>query len=457
MTLPIGLLAFFIAVGDALDRSLAPPHKESLSDLIETTVPPYTLDWYRAVNERFQMLFDEIYGYENTQRQRLVWLGILGSYFSLFVARVILWAFDIEIPDTTYLLTTAFLVPLAAFFLVYGTFGSEEIVSVSETVESRLRMADSPRIEYAYRTFLAAVCVGLGTGMIAFSVTVSDSRLVLLMGLFVLACVTFPIVAVGLLPESTYPIDGAPDRWWTLVGVVLVALGIGLYVGLVANATLSMGGTPVVVVAMSVGMAAIVPFAHVALAVQEYFHKINPIRAIVSSIAFVFLVGTRFPDAGRAFVSEIWASGFLVLSYLAFNVFADAVSLIETKWILGKSQSVSRPALVFLLLSDVVLSAVIYLLLPLFVGQDLSVFVAAVQFSGPSPWMGILFWSTFSTSAIFYLFVVAVFTLQLLWPVTRFFKRVGEVIEFEDHPATFLAFTVDSIIVLIHAVGRVAG
>ena len=45
----------------------------------------------------------------------------------------------------------------------------------------------------------------------------------------------------------------------------------------------------------------------------------------------------------------------------------------------------------------------------------------AIFFEGDRPWLGILFWSTFSTSVVFYLFVIAAVLVRLFAALARFF------------------------------------
>ena len=60
-----------------------------------------------------------------------------------------------------------------------------------------------------------------------------------------------------------------------------------------------------------------------------------------------------------------------------------------------------------MLLLDLILSAAIFLVIPTIL-WELPQFWEAIRFAGPRPWLGILFWTTFSTSVMFYWFVVAV-------------------------------------------------
>lgn len=176
-------------------------------------------------------------------------------------------------------------------------------------------------------------------------------------------------------------------------------------------------------IAVSIGAAfssaLVVPIA----IIPDYVHPINPLRAILSSLIFMFVIGFAGADSASSFLEAIGEGQLFLLSFIAFNVFGDVVSLVETRWILMKSQHVGTLAIIALLVFDILLSAGIYLTLPLIANQDLTVLMEALMFRGTMPWMGILFWTTFSTSAVFYLFVASVFLCRVFSPILRLLSR----------------------------------
>lgn len=185
---------------------------------------------------------------------------------------------------------------------------------------------------------------------------------------------------------------------------------------------------------------------HFRKALYERSLSVSPARVIASSLFFITILGLYKPIAGTAFIITVRRMGLLGAAFITYNVLADTISLVETRWILRESQTVPLPQLPLFLASDLILSAGIYLALPVALGQSLTEFLQAMHFTGPRPWLGILFWSTFSTSAIFYLFVAAVVIVQLLLPISRPVKRIGEAIQYESHP-TFFIFIIASFII----------
>ena len=67
---------------------------------------------------------------------------------------------------------------------------------------------------------------------------------------------------------------------------------------------------------------------------------IHPLRALLWSVVFVCIVGLIRWDAGIAGVKAVYADP-KVLTFLAFNVFADGVSLLESRWVLQRSAKAS--------------------------------------------------------------------------------------------------------------------
>lgn len=145
---------------------------------------------------------------------------------------------------------------------------------------------------------------------------------------------------------------------------------------------------------------------------------IHPWKAMISSLVVIVILGMIQRDAGANFVDELGTRGPIIFSFVAFNLFADVVSLWETRWILQKSSDKGILGLFVFLGIDLILSASIFLFLPALLGE-IPVFWEAAQFRGERPWLGILFWSTFSTSAVFYVFVIAALLLRLLHSATQ--------------------------------------
>lgn len=210
-----------------------------------------------------------------------------------------------------------------------------------------------------------------------------------------------------------------------------------------------MGSSPRVAIGLSIGIAIALPLLVLVAIVPDRVHYVNPVRAILSSFAFMLILALVVPDAARSFIDLVAAGNWLLLSFVAFNIFADAISLVETRWILRTSRTAGVLRILGLLVLDLVLSGVIYLVLPLIANQDLRVLMDALRFRGSMPWMGILFWTTFSTSAFFYLFVISVLTRKLLTPITRLLPKW---IDVENHPAGTVACAMGAVCTVAFAI-----
>lgn len=170
---------------------------------------------------------------------------------------------------------------------------------------------------------------------------------------------------------------------------------------------------------------------------------INPLKAMLSSLCFVVIVGLASLDSTNAFFRTVQTQGWQMLSFIAFNIFADGISLLETRWVLQKGGHASVTSLLGWLTLDIILSAAIFLILPLVLWPEILSFGDAVLFKGERPWLGILFWSTFSTSVLFYLFVIAV----LIFRVTDAVIRVLRIpIDIQREPVTAISLAMVSLV-----------
>jgi hypothetical protein len=152
-----------------------------------------------------------------------------------------------------------------------------------------------------------------------------------------------------------------------------------------------------------------------------------------------------FPNAAKSILPEYKKGGPLILVTIAFNVFGDAVSLVETRWLLRLSRGKPLLTIFVILLLDLVLSALIYLIMPWIAGIDWHVFSQAVRLEGPMPWIGILFWSTFFTSLLFYLFIASLLLVRCIEPLARLINVIDSWFRLYENPV--LLITVAMIIV----------
>ncbi len=190
--------------------------------------------------------------------------------------------------------------------------------------------------------------------------------------------------------------------------------------------------------AIAFGAAIGVPGVVLVSRVKDSWVAVAPLRAIASSVIFIGLLALLFRPAAHSFVSEFHQRGPLVLATVAFNLFGDAISLVETRWLLRLSRGISMLGIIGMLLLDLVLSALLYLVLPGIAGIHWNILLFAAGFNGPHAWMGILFWSTFFTSLLFYLFVASMLLLRMAAPVIRILNKMDKWFALYDHPVRLI-------------------
>jgi hypothetical protein len=179
-------------------------------------------------------------------------------------------------------------------------------------------------------------------------------------------------------------------------------------------------------------------FAVISLVPRRWL-SVEPLRAMATSVVFMVLLAFVFRNARMSFVAALRDNA-LLASFVAFNLFADTVSLAETKWVLERARSASGRSIALLLVVDIVASGAIYTILPTIANQDMTQLWRGIQFSGEYPWIGILFWTTFSTSALLYSFALAVLALRPLRPVLRWLD--ANLLELHTKPVRSIALVV---------------
>lgn len=152
-------------------------------------------------------------------------------------------------------------------------------------------------------------------------------------------------------------------------------------------------------------------------------------KAIAASAFFMAVVGLIQWDATKSFFDVIAADGPVAVTFVAYNVFADGISLIKTRWLLERSATAGMKTLIGLLGLDLLLSAAVFILPTTM--WELPTFWDAIVFRGDRPWLGVLFWTTLSTSAMFYLFVLAA---ALTGPLSRVSRAVRLKLDPESEP-----------------------
>jgi len=143
-------------------------------------------------------------------------------------------------------------------------------------------------------------------------------------------------------------------------------------------------------------------------------HRISPIRAMISSIIFLAFISGINKDVAQSFISDFNHSGMILLAYIFLNLFGDTISLYETNIVLRVG--LKKATLKFfslLLLFDFLLSALIFLAIPISTGNA-DIFFESILFKGDIPWLGLLFWSTFFTSIVFWFYLFSIGFLTYL-------------------------------------------
>lgn len=172
----------------------------------------------------------------------------------------------------------------------------------------------------------------------------------------------------------------------------------------------------------------------------------SPVRVIITSLLAIFVITLLKKDIFTSFISDYNEIGIIVLGYLFLNVFADSISLLETDIVLRLAAKGNIKRFAAFGLFDIFLSAVIFLAIPLSTG-NLDVFLDAIWFKGERPWLGVLFWSTFSTSIIFWLFLISVFVLTFLQKILKYYVKLNVALPIDKKPITCLYVT--AVVVII--------
>ncbi|MAG37485.1 MAG: hypothetical protein CL878_14715 [Dehalococcoidia bacterium] len=177
-------------------------------------------------------------------------------------------------------------------------------------------------------------------------------------------------------------------------------------------------------------------------------------RAILTSFLAIGIIGAFTAGARTAFWHDFQQErGLAVLGFVLFNLLADAYSLAETRWVLWAARRARLPVLLLCLGLDLVLSAGIYLAIPALLGELPSV-LAAISLGGDKPWLGILFWPTFSTSALFYAFVASALLLRVSHgPLTRTFSLLDTWFDLQERPVFSLSVALAALVFVAFPVG----
>jgi hypothetical protein len=147
--------------------------------------------------------------------------------------------------------------------------------------------------------------------------------------------------------------------------------------------------------------------------------NISPIKSFISSLFFMLLLGLVFRDASYSLIKEFLDGNRFILLFILFNLYADALSLIETRFVLKYAQNKKLIALFSLLIIDLIFSGSLFAILPMITDVKLNAFWDGILFKGVNPWFGILFWSSFATSILYYIFMISCICLAIIYPVIK--------------------------------------
>lgn len=375
------LVGLFLSIGYLIDERLLDDIKQNLAKWLQTSLPPYTSNWYRKTNEQFQFLFDEIYGYRNTFFERILLVAFVYTLSGAMLLRVAIWFDSSETIQTVTFLSSSLFV--GTFFTFCGIIWNS-IIKINKRLEIVGRMSENTRRKWdQWIDTIVFLMIVLGG------------------------------IAYFISPTGEY--------------IAIFSVLIGIWGPIVSGRSL------------------------ISFDMLNDMDLISPSRSLLTSLFFITCLGMVFLNTQVFSINTVSESGVIVIPFIIFNIFADTVSLSETRWVLKKSHIVSISYLPLLLIIDLLLSACIYLFLPIISGQNLHEFFKGIQFTGTKPWIGVLFWSTFSTSVIFYLFMIAVLVIQVQKPFTLRLKRIGEALQFEENPTFFIAIVMSLLVTLIYA------
>lgn len=178
---------------------------------------------------------------------------------------------------------------------------------------------------------------------------------------------------------------------------------------------------------------------------------ISPIRAMLTSLLAILIIGLLWPPAALSFISDLKVLGLPLLSIMLLNLFADSLSLVETRIILHMTSTGSITKFLTLLVVDFFASALIFLVIPFSTG-NISLFLEAIFFRGDRPWLGILFWSTFFTSICFYLFLLSSLFLAILREAVRGFFGLERILLISEKPIRCFGLVFSLIFTILYAI-----
>jgi hypothetical protein len=399
-------------VATLLSNALNAEAQQQLSHWLKGQVTREPRSFVQAANRAFLVTFDWLFASRGTALEGALWFALMLSPIVLILTRLAFLVRGVDVGDATDLLLFALCLmsALAAFLFAVQAEGA----------------------------------AGFSTALVTFAVVIALGRIALgpLGGLLVSIGIG---LFVGTMVGAVFS-RGAPG-----VGLGL-ALGCGIFIAIAGLLSLALeaftgiGSFTLSFGLIGLGLGFFIGGAHILG--PRLASAGSPIRTFIYSLFFIALVALLRWDAALAFLEDIRMQGPRLLVFVAFTVFADGVSLLETRWILRRAMDVKSRTMVLLLGVDLVLSALIFLFLPLVLGE-IPAFFQAMLFRGDRLWLGILFWSSFSTSVMFYVFVL---TSLLIRPLAHA-PRLARYLAIDTKPVLILTIAVGVAITVIYLVG----
>lgn len=368
----------------AVDKRLRPSARKKLGDTLSVRMRPDLQNWVRVTHQGFLIVFDFFYGGTPSKLNRLMWRAIVCSYGVLLLARAVLAAFSLPVPETERILLVAVLITIGALLML----GALEIT-----------LDQSRRVDAHEATFFEAATSRWSILAVALASA----------GLFMIT--TISVLIARRLAEST----GAP-----IDGTIVAAIGVG-----------SAFGVPIL------GAACLIPTS---------FYVVSAAKSFVLSLFFIAVLACVFPTVTAMAVSAMGTRAAIV-TFVLFNLFADAISLVVTRWLLVRVGTVSFRSFLFFLLADFCASVSIFLLLPGIADFSFSILAQGIFLAGPQPWVGLLFWSTFFTSALLYFYVPSVLVIRGVAWFCKFVQWSDKFVVMYKRPGLLLALAASLLIV----------
>jgi hypothetical protein len=436
----VGLTTLIISLSVLLDKWYNNESKQWLALHLKEGIHQNPETWLRTINQTFLDSFDRVFGASKAPVEQIIWIGLLLSPLilawiqipSLIGLETPLFGDTLE--DTSDLLifamslafTTSFSALIGRSLAILSSFICLMISGISSIVLLvAMAISTGDVIEFVLSSFGTGFFIGLQAGILVGLANFGIGGLYVMMVVLsigaVIAWITTSAIAIHIASSILQDII-------TVIIVLIVQLTIAVFSGYTG-----------------------LFYRH------DIYISVHPLKALGSSLGFIILVSLFASliraDAATSFFAEmVNGKGVKILAFVAFNMFADGISLLETRWVLQRGSSATAVQLLGLLVLDLVASAAIFLFLPAVLGE-ITTFWSSILLQGDRPWLGILFWSTFGTSVIFYLFFLASLLVHPLIPLLRGVALLSRGFKLEEYPFGFIALSLCLILTLIFAIG----